>query len=160
MGGFGSGRRRKPLEIHELEGTFRRDRHGPRSNERATFSPMKDPIAFGRTAIPENEDDLDEQIVHKGIDVLPDERLLVSASTLEWTLDATAKTIRSRLGSWAPRSAPTSSRCWHNAQACPRKKLPSSSRRFCRGSSTSSLRRVACRARRNCRNRREQPPQP
>jgi len=40
------------------------------------------------------EDAMDEQIVHKGIDVLPDERLLVSASTLEWTLDATAKTIR------------------------------------------------------------------
>ena len=37
---------------------------------------------------------MDEQVVHKGIDVLPDERLLVSASTLEWTLDATAKTIR------------------------------------------------------------------
>ena len=37
---------------------------------------------------------MDEQIIHKGIDVLPDERLLVSASTLEWTFDTSAKTIR------------------------------------------------------------------
>lgn len=28
MGGRGSGRRRKPLELHRLEGTYRRDRHG------------------------------------------------------------------------------------------------------------------------------------
>ena len=85
------GRPRKPTWLHELEGTYRADRHGPRTNARATFPLM---VAPPTNRIPFIEDDMDEQIVHKGIDVLPDERLLVSAATLEWTLDATAKTIR------------------------------------------------------------------
>lgn len=77
------GRPRKPLGQHELEGTYRQDRHGPSSTERARYKHMS-------TVLEDEVYDSDgraERMLregsahgfHAGMDVPPDRRFSGSA---------------------------------------------------------------------------------
>lgn len=93
------GRPRKPLWRHQLEGTYRADRHGPtaptcEASARMTEAP--DPIVHeARDAQARIRQQLAADGAYPGLDFNAfDRRLLVSADSLAFCLDTDRSTIR------------------------------------------------------------------
>lgn len=89
------GRRRKSLQEHLLNGTYRADRHGPMTDSTNGYTGMY--AQYGSATGNTNEgyagmSDTDER--YAGLDYDYDRKMLVGADSLAWCFECDASTIR------------------------------------------------------------------